>query len=174
MPDNLYEVFTCGVCRNIYPTIHRNIHHIKPRSVGGPDTLDNLIDLCPSCHDALHSIAHKLLNKKYSESTVIDSIGLIYKEDLDARRMCYKLAKNVRDALIKSKESALDPDQLVQISAVIKKRHKQYIAIWCKENRISQERYFRQLVLADIARKFNLGASFVSEGLSDIENYKRK
>ncbi|MFP8958140.1 HNH endonuclease [Natrialbaceae archaeon A-CW3] len=29
---------------------HPEVHHIRPRSEGGPNTRSNLIVLCPGCH----------------------------------------------------------------------------------------------------------------------------
>jgi len=39
--------YKCKVCGS---TEHITAHHIVPRILGGPDTLDNLITLCEDCH----------------------------------------------------------------------------------------------------------------------------
>lgn len=39
----------CEWCENRYDRLQ--IHHIEPRSEGGPNTKRNLIALCPTCHD---------------------------------------------------------------------------------------------------------------------------
>ena len=31
-----------------------HIHHVKPRADGGSDDVDNLVVLCPTCHDKKH------------------------------------------------------------------------------------------------------------------------
>jgi 5-methylcytosine-specific restriction endonuclease McrA len=33
------------------------VHHLLHRSQGGPDSAENLISLCPSCHKSAHRIA---------------------------------------------------------------------------------------------------------------------
>jgi hypothetical protein len=33
------------------------IHHIIPQSMGGPDTRDNAVGLCPECHDKWDALA---------------------------------------------------------------------------------------------------------------------
>ena len=37
---------------NTEPDLHP--HHRKPRGQGGPDTLENLVTLCPACHRFVH------------------------------------------------------------------------------------------------------------------------
>lgn len=32
-----------------------NAHHVQPRAEGGPDSLDNLVTLCASCHGRLEA-----------------------------------------------------------------------------------------------------------------------
>lgn len=31
-----------------------HVHHIRSRGAGGDDVLENLISLCPECHDLVH------------------------------------------------------------------------------------------------------------------------
>jgi hypothetical protein len=38
----------CADCGGRPPQLH--IHHIVPQSMGGPDTIDNAVGLCPNCH----------------------------------------------------------------------------------------------------------------------------
>ena len=41
----------CSVCFSTGPT---EVHHIIPVSLGGPDSLSNLIELCLDCHAKAH------------------------------------------------------------------------------------------------------------------------
>jgi len=45
------DVILCEVCGRIAV----DIHHIKYRSQGGSDDVDNLIALCRKCHDLAHA-----------------------------------------------------------------------------------------------------------------------
>ena len=53
----------CELCSNTAPftrpdgTPYLEVHHIKPLSQGGPDTIDNVCALCPNCHRKMHIIA---------------------------------------------------------------------------------------------------------------------
>lgn len=43
----------CQVCgrRDVY---RLHLHHIIPKSESGPDTIENLVVLCPNCHGKAH------------------------------------------------------------------------------------------------------------------------
>ena len=42
----------CSVCATTGDT---ELHHIVPLSLGGPNTLSNLVELCLSCHSKAHN-----------------------------------------------------------------------------------------------------------------------
>ena len=44
------DYFPCEVCGDVAT----DIHHIKYKSRGGKDEIDNLIGLCRSCHNKAH------------------------------------------------------------------------------------------------------------------------
>jgi 5-methylcytosine-specific restriction endonuclease McrA len=47
----------CECVKNHNPNVlHDDIHHIWPKSEGGPDHIDNLIPLCPTAHDEVHRL----------------------------------------------------------------------------------------------------------------------
>lgn len=91
--------YTCQICGAKHTRLE--VHHIKYRSQGGTDDLDNLITLCESCHKKIHagkivinkklkklpnfsdatimSILRRMLLKKYS--TAIETFGYITKEN---------------------------------------------------------------------------------------------
>jgi 5-methylcytosine-specific restriction endonuclease McrA len=45
------EGYACALCERP-DVIH--IHHVRPRSLGGTNDMDNLIALCPVCHAIAH------------------------------------------------------------------------------------------------------------------------
>lgn len=58
------DKYTCQVCKA--KNTRLEVHHIKYRSQGGTDDLDNLITLCADCHKKVH--AGKLsINKKHKK-----------------------------------------------------------------------------------------------------------
>src|SRR5215472_10146634 len=48
------DKYTCVECRKPYPPAELDVHHLLPRSAGGPDEPSNLITLCDGCHAARH------------------------------------------------------------------------------------------------------------------------
>lgn len=54
--------YTCQCCKTKKGTL--NAHHIIYRSMGGADTLDNLITLCEKCHKKLHKGELKTFEEK--------------------------------------------------------------------------------------------------------------
>lgn len=93
------DKYTCQVCKA--KNMRLEVHHIKYRSQGGTDDLDNLITLCADCHKKVHagelsinkrakklpnfndatvmSILRSMLLKHYPET--IETFGFITKEN---------------------------------------------------------------------------------------------
>ena len=45
----------CQRCGSAGPL---HVHHIRPRSRGGPDETENLLTLCFRCHSTIHGSGH--------------------------------------------------------------------------------------------------------------------
>ncbi len=43
-----------GRCRLCGATESLSIHHVRPRSLGGSDQVENLATVCLACHEAMH------------------------------------------------------------------------------------------------------------------------
>lgn len=149
------KAFTCGCCSEIYPVLHKHTHHKNPKALGGKDTPDNLIDLCPGCHDALHNIAYKLVTNQHGQAKVIDSLTLIYKDNAKAKQVCLDLATQVRNAMVVHKEKGKKPNELINIGTVLRKQHKTLVEMRCRELNVSQESYIRGLILTDVGKRFH-------------------
>ena len=50
----------CELCRDVRGL---EVHHKIPLSLGGDDSMDNLIVICGSCHAKLHNGTKKILTK---------------------------------------------------------------------------------------------------------------
>lgn len=56
------ECFVCGVKSNL------EVHHLKPRDLGGLNTVNNLMLLCKKCHFLMENSLRKLWEKGYGYS----------------------------------------------------------------------------------------------------------
>jgi hypothetical protein len=147
-------IFVCWCCAQPFPDIYRNVHHRIPESLGGKSSVDNLVDLCAGCHDALHAVAQKMLNKRISPGQISDFLGLIFKNEQAAAKKCYELASFVREAYLKTGETGLSENHLVSIQTVLRKIHKDLVSIRCRETGVTQEQYLRHLILLDLKTKY--------------------
>lgn len=170
------EIFVCGCCSKKFPTLHRHVHHKMPKALGGKDTSDNLIEICPSCHDTLHSIAQKMMNKGVSPTQITDSLALIYIDNKKAQETCLELAINVRNAHIQVKEKGLGPNHIIALSTTLRKYYKPLVMNRARELNISQESYIRMLILQDISKRFNINANLTEENrlISYIKKEKKQ
>lgn len=168
------KMFNCGCCQNPYPVLYKHTHHKTPKALGGKDTHDNLIDLCPGCHDALHNIAYKLTIHQHGQAKVIDSLTLIYKDNARAKQICLDLATQVRNAMVVHKEKGKGPNDLLNIGTIIRKQHKTLVEMRCKELKLSQEAYIRGLILTDIGKRFHDMPIIASEETRIIKMLKKR
>jgi len=168
------QTFFCGCCGKQFPTLHKHSHHKTPRALGGKDTPDNLIEICPSCHDTLHSVAYRMLSKKTSHSQLIDSLALIFVDNKKAQDTCFQLAINVRNAQILSQEKGLGPNHIINIGTSLRKFFKPLITNRARELKLSQESYLRMLIFNDITKRFGITVSLTEENhlMSQIKKEK--
>lgn len=173
--NDFNKIFRCGCCEEAYPVIHKHSHHKTPRALGGKDTIDNLIDLCPGCHDALHNVAYKLMVKHHGQAKVIDSLSIIFKENEGAKQRCLDLAVQVRNAMITQKDrGGHEPNELVNVASTIRRQHKTLIEARSKELKLSQEAYVRGCVLADLAKRFPTAQIDLGEESIIIKQLKKR
>jgi len=65
MADRKEQMAVCFVhCERPVSTRLLHLHHVIPQGFGGPDTEENTVWLCASCHDVLHRLAQYSLSKK--------------------------------------------------------------------------------------------------------------
>lgn len=168
--------FPCGCCEQIFPSIHKHTHHKTPRALGGQDTPDNLIDLCPGCHDALHNVAYKLMTRRHGQAKVIESLSLIYKDNTLAKQRCLDLAVQVRNAMVVAKDRGdyKDPNELANVMTTIRKQHKVLIEARARELKLTQEAYVRGCVLADLSKRFNTLGINEAEETALIKQLKKR
>lgn len=91
MPPRMKWV-SCYICKQNKPRKLAHEHHKVPRAAGGQDTRENLVFLCPTCHDNLHRFAEMIVGGKVNEA--LDLVGLEYRSPAPRARSI-ELAKLV-------------------------------------------------------------------------------
>ena len=147
------SICSCGVCSKLTNELNKHTHHRVPRALGGSNDPSNLIDICSECHGILHNVALKMLNRKANGTVIVDSVKMIYKENVKAIKVCLELAVQVRNEMILAKESTQDPNTIVEISTTLRRKHKDIVRFHCRDHGVSMEDYLRGLICKDLLRK---------------------
>ncbi|MBF0225691.1 MAG: HNH endonuclease [Desulfobacterales bacterium] len=81
----------CQLCGKDFKNQSAHIHHIKPRSKGGNNRVNNLAILHEKCHDKLHRkhLELKTNSKNYKPSTFMDIINKKFYKDVPDLKVTY-------------------------------------------------------------------------------------
>jgi hypothetical protein len=96
---------TCYVHQGVIQREFAHEHHKKPRAAGGDDSKDNLVWLCPSCHDNMHRIATMLLSGNREKA---DSLAHNGYKNVRARRRLFELSEYVAAAMQRKRDGEED------------------------------------------------------------------
>lgn len=150
--------FTCYICSDVFPAMHRHDHHKVPKALGGDDGPSNRVLLCPGCHSALHSVAYRLLSSKQSVAMIRADVDMIY-GCVKASERCFELASLVRDAEVKVREGTADATgRLYSVTTTLRDSIKRLVALRSGALGMSQDAYLRSLVLADLRAHYPISA----------------
>lgn len=70
----------CSCCGFHVSGVMLDIHHIKPKSKGGSDTMDNLTYICPNCHRIAHTDISLLQKSLISIEQQLEECGKSWKD----------------------------------------------------------------------------------------------
>lgn len=65
----------CRECGAVCSSPELDVHHLVPRSLGGPDELSNLVTLCDGCHAGHHPNLQASLSRRFLERWACRLIG---------------------------------------------------------------------------------------------------
>lgn len=155
------EFFHCYVCTVEIPTAFRNEHHKIPRSTGGLDDTSNLVDLCVSCHDALHILGVMSLSQRRGGEVKDTAKALLQNNSAVARML--ELVSIVRDHHILKRDGKikLPPGSEVLVTSEIPVLYKEALSILAQTmtnpdtgRRYSMSSLVRTMVMQSLERKF--------------------
>jgi hypothetical protein len=99
--------FICQICKDQYPESLHHSHHKIPKSLGGADTPENMVDLCQTDHQLLHTIAYMLINNKRKHE-VEPTLASIYPGEIQIQKMVLEYAGFVAREMALKKEIKKD------------------------------------------------------------------
>lgn len=122
------DSFTCEICARQYPESLLNRHHKTPQALGGPDTPENLADLCSGCHQSLHSVAFILANPKRREE-LEPTVSSLFPNQPEPRRKLLFLAGLVAKEMGLRREIRRDPTEEVRIVVSLPTKYVQLLRL---------------------------------------------
>lgn len=85
-------------------------HHVHPTGYGGPDTPDNIVHICATCHDLLHKAERAICSGKSWKA--IDMVMNYLPNQPNKRELLYQLALKAAEARAAHLERGIDVEDL--------------------------------------------------------------
>jgi hypothetical protein len=109
----------CDLCGQTFPRALIHEHHVIKRASGGRDTVENIITLDASCHNAVHQVEMALKNQN-RRGTASELAASMFPGSMEAQRRCLELAVSAALASNAPKApadySAFDTKDLVHLT----------------------------------------------------------
>lgn len=112
----------CRDCGGEVRSAEADVHHLVPRSLGGPDDASNLITLCDGCHGARHPNLQGKLSRRFVEkwavrlARLVDIHGAIPRQHPDIGPVLRLLGKDrLRDGQLEAVLAALRGENVLVV-----------------------------------------------------------
>ena len=126
-------------------------HHKVPKSLGGSDLPDNLLDLCSGCHADMHTLARMMRNPK-RVGEVRSAVQSMFPQG-DVQSRCVELANLAnRSTVMSAEQKALDEDREIGIGLKLKKPYRDALQLIARDRGLSMANYVR-CIIEDHIRK---------------------
>ena len=112
----------------MFPVSLHHEHHKIPQALGGPDTPDNLADLCLTDHQSLHLIAFMLINPKRKHE-IDPTLITLYPNDSDTRRRLIEFANLVAKEIVLKKEIRKEKSEEIKTVVELPARYMELIKL---------------------------------------------
>lgn len=137
--------FTCYICRAQKTTDFVHKHHKVPKSLGGSDLPDNLLDLCSGCHADMHTLARMMRNPK-RVGEVRSAVQSMFPQG-DVQTRCIELANLAnRSTVMSAEQKALDEDREIGVGLKLKKPYRDALQLIARDRGLSMANYTRKII----------------------------
>lgn len=138
-------MFQCYICLAEKPMDFVNKHHKVPKSLGGSDGPDNLVELCSGCHQDMHVLARMLRNPK-RVGEVRSSLQQMHPSGA-AQTRCLDLARLVVESALLSKEQvAADTEREIRVGLKLKRPYRDALQLIARDRGLSMADYARKIM----------------------------
>lgn len=147
-------MFTCYICENTAPIDFVNKHHKVPKAVGGRDTPDNLVNLCPGCHQNMHVVARMMRNPK-RVGEVKTALNAMFPGP-KTQQKCIELAHLVLRGKVMASAERGEPDteREIKIGLILKKSYRDALQLIARDRKLSMANYSRKIMEEHIRKVF--------------------
>ncbi len=149
--------FVCYICHAHKSLDFVHKHHKVPKSLGGSDLPDNLLDLCSGCHADMHTLARMMRNPK-RVGEVRSAVQSMFPQG-DVQSRCVELANLAnRSTVMSAEQKALDADREIGIGLKLKKPYRDALQLIARDRGLSMANYTRKIIEDNIRRVYpNVG-----------------
>ncbi len=138
-------MFTCYICETQAPIDFVNEHHKVPKSLGGRDTKDNLVQLCAGCHQNMHTIARMMRNPKRA-GEVRSSLHVMFPGGKEQQR-CVELANLViRSQVTKREQAETDEEREIRVNLKLTRPYRDALQLIARDRKLSMADYARKIM----------------------------
>jgi hypothetical protein len=150
-------VFVCYICHAQKSVDFVHKHHKVPKSLGGSDLPDNLLELCSGCHADMHTLARMMRNPKRVGEVRSAVQSMFPQGDVQAR--CVELANLAnRSTVMSAGQKALDADREIGVGLKLKKPYRDALQLIARDRGLSMANYTRKIIEDHIRRVYpNVG-----------------
>ncbi len=130
-----------------------NEHHKVPKSLGGKNTPDNLVKLCPGCHQSMHTIARMMRNPK-RVGEVRTALQITFPGP-QAQTRCVELAQlECRSRALKRAEVEADTEREIGVGLKLKRPYRDALQLIARDRKLSMANYTRKIMEEHIRSVF--------------------
>jgi len=145
--------FTCYICSAKKPIDFVNKHHKVPKSLGGGESPDNKVDLCPGCHQEMHVIARMMRNPK-RVGEVRTALQSAFPGGKSQAR-CIELARlECRSRVLKRAEVEADTEREIGVGVKLKRPYRDALQVIARDRKLSMANYARKILEGHIRSVF--------------------
>ena len=128
-------------------------HHKVPKSLGGSDLPDNLVNLCSGCHADMHTLARMMRNPKRVGEVRSAVQSMFPQGDIQGR--CVELANLAnRSTVMSAEQQAVDKDREIAVGLKLNKPYRDALQLIARDRKLSMANYTRKIIEEHIRKVY--------------------